>query len=64
MQPDAQDEFPLDAGEQSDSDKDGVGDNADLFDTDPSESYDTDLDGIGNNADNDDDNDGFTDEEE
>ena len=24
---DAQDEFPLDAGEQSDSDKDGVGDN-------------------------------------
>ena len=41
-----------------------MGDNADLFDEDPSEAYDTDLDGTGNNADPDDDNDGFTDEEE
>ena len=62
--PDLEDVFPNDVSETKDNDSDGVGDNADLFDEDPSEAYDTDLDGTGNNADPDDDNDGFTDEEE
>ena len=58
------DKFPLDKYEWNDSDRDGVGDNTDVFPVDVNESIDTDLDGIGNNADPDDDNDGFTDEEE
>jgi len=58
------DAFPQDASETLDTDGDGVGDNADVFDLDVSESVDTDGDGIGNNADPDDDNDGFTDQEE
>jgi hypothetical protein len=58
------DAFPQDASETLDTDGDGVGDNADAFDLDASESLDTDGDRIGNNADLDDDNDGFTDEEE
>ena len=47
-----------------DADKDGYPDNLDAFPNDVAESVDTDLDGIGNNADPDDDNDGFTDEQE
>jgi hypothetical protein len=58
------DAFPQDASETLDTDGDGVGDNADAFDLDAFESADTDGDGIGNNADLDDDDDGFTDEEE
>ena len=58
------DAFPLDSSETSDADKDAVGDGADAFPLDPLESVDTDGDGIGNNADLDDDNDGFTDEQE
>jgi len=61
---DNSDAFPLDATETLDRDGDGIGDNADGFPLDASESVDTDGDGIGNNADLDDDNDGFTDEEE
>lgn len=45
-------------------DHDGVGDNSDAFPNDALESLDTDLGHIGNNSDLDDDNDGFTDEEE
>ena len=59
-----QDAFPNDPTEIKDTDSDGVGDNADAFDLDASESVDTDGDGIGNNADLDDDNDGFSDEQE
>ena len=58
------DAFPLDASETLDTDGDGVGDNADAFDLDASETVDTDGDGLGNNADLDDDDDGFSDEEE
>ncbi|MDA7591187.1 VCBS repeat-containing protein, partial [Pseudomonadales bacterium] len=58
------DAFPLDSSESSDADNDTIGDNADAFPLNASESVDTDGDGIGNNADLDDDNDGFTDEEE
>jgi hypothetical protein len=47
-----------------DADKDGYPDNLDAFPNDVAESVDTDLDGIGNNDDPDDDNDGFTDEQE
>ena len=61
---DDDDAFPQDASETQDTDGDGVGDNADAFNLDASESLDTDGDGIGNNADLDDDDDGFTDEEE
>ena len=61
---DNSDVFPNDAAETIDTDSDGVGDNADVFAENPLESADTDGDGIGNNADLDDDNDGFTDEEE
>ena len=61
---DSLDAFPLNFNESEDSDGDGVGDNSDAFPNDPLESLDTDLDRIGNNADLDDDNDGFTDEEE
>ena len=46
---------------ESDSDGDGVGDNADDLPNDPTETVDTDGDGIGNNADPDDDNDGVPD---
>ncbi|MEH6347726.1 MAG: metallophosphoesterase, partial [Bermanella sp.] len=65
------DAFPLDASEASDTDGDGIGNNADLdvdgdgildvndaFPLDASEASDTDGDGIGNNADSDDDGDG------
>lgn len=48
----------------TDSDNDGTPDNSDAFPNDPSETSDSDNDGIGNNADNDDDNDGYTDEDE
>ncbi|MGQ0733782.1 MAG: PxKF domain-containing protein, partial [Acidobacteriota bacterium] len=69
--PDAADAFPLDPRESVDTDRDGIGNNADLdddgdgvpdttdaFPLDPSESVDTDGDGVGDNADSDDDNDG------
>ena len=72
--PDADDAFPLDSTESTDTDGDGVGNNADTdddgdgvadgddaFPLDATESLDTDLDGIGNNADTDDDNDGVLD---
>ena len=42
----------------SDTDGDGVGNNADAFPSNASESVDTDGDGTGNNADSDDDGDG------
>jgi len=61
---DNKDTFPDDSSETLDSDGDSVGDNADPFPLDASESVDTDGDGIGNNADPDDDNDGFSDEQE
>ena len=61
---DIDDLFPLDLTEAYDSDGDGVGDNGDAFPNDSSESLDTDGDGIGNNSDTDDDNDGFSDEQE
>ena len=61
---DSLDAFPLNFNESEDSDGDGVGDNSDAFPNDALESLDTDLDRIGNNSDLDDDNDGFTDEEE
>ena len=61
---DSLDAFPLNFNESEDSDGDGVGDNSDAFPKDALESLDTDLDHIGNNSDLDDDNDGFTDEEE
>ena len=61
---DNKDAFPNDSSETLDSDGDTVGDNADPFPLDASESVDTDDDGIGNNTDLDDDDDGFTDEEE
>jgi hypothetical protein len=71
---DSLDAFPLDPSETTDTDLDGIGNNADtdddgdgvednldVFPLDPSETLDTDLDGIGNNADTDDDNDGKND---
>ena len=61
---DINDDFPLDRDESRDTDSDAIGDNSDAFPQDASESVDTDGDGLGNNADPDDDNDGFTDEEE
>ncbi len=61
---DADDAFPLDSAESADTDKDGVGDNSDVFPFDASESIDTDGDGFGNTADLDDDNDGYSDEQE
>ena len=45
------DEVPYDPTEWKDSDKDGIGDNADVFPNDPTESRDDDHDGTGNNAD-------------
>jgi len=47
-----------------DSDGDGVSDELDAFPFDSSESLDTDGDGTGNNADLDDDNDGYSDQQE
>lgn len=47
-----------------DTDGDGVVDFFDIFPNNSAEAFDTDRDGIGDNADPDDDNDGFTDEEE
>lgn len=61
---DNMDAFPLDASEHVDSDGDGVGDNSDAFPQDGSETVDTDNDGVGNNTDTDDDNDGYSDEQE
>ncbi len=61
---DNKDAFPNNSSETLDSDGDAVGDNSDAFPLDASESVDTDGDGLGNNADLDDDDDGFTDEEE
>lgn len=71
---DKDDAFPADPTETLDTDKDGIGNNADTdddndgvldaddaFPLDASESVDTDNDGIGNNADTDDDNDGVLD---
>jgi hypothetical protein len=71
------DALPLDKNEQSDTDLDGIGNNADedddgdgvnddedAFDLDKNETVDSDGDGIGNNADEDDDNDGVLDEED
>ncbi len=62
--PDDEDVFPLDATEHMDSDGDGAGDNSDAFPLDSNETTDTDSDGMGNNADTDDDNDGYSDEQE
>jgi hypothetical protein len=72
-----QDAFPLDPSEDTDTDGDGTGDNADTdddndgtpdtedaFPLDPSEDTDTDGDGTGDNADTDDDNDGTPDTED
>ena len=72
--PNDKDAFPEDPDESLDTDKDGVGNNADNdddndgvadanddFPLDPAENTDTDGDGTGNNADTDDDNDGVTD---
>ena len=71
---DSNDAFPNDPDETTDSDGDGIGNNADTdddndgvadiddaFPLDPTETTDTDGDGIGNNADPDDDNDGAAD---
>ena len=71
------DALPLDKNEQSDTDLDGIGNNADedddgdgvnddedAFSLDKNETVDTDSDGIGNNADEDDDGDGVLDEED
>ena len=68
------DAFPRDPNEFLDTDKDGVGNNADVdddgdgvadgddaFPLDPAETLDTDNDGTGNNADTDDDGDGVPD---
>lgn len=68
------DAFPNDAAESKDSDKDGIGNNADTdddgdgvedaqdaFPLNAAESRDTNKDGIGDNADPDDDNDGVLD---
>jgi len=41
----------MDATETTDSDSDGVGDNADVFPNDANETMDTDADGVGDNAD-------------
>ena len=72
---DGNDAFPDDASETTDSDGDGIGDNADTdddgdgvtdandaFSLDANESMDSDGDGIGDNADTDDDGDGVSDE--
>ena len=43
--------FPFDSTETSDTDGDGVGNNADLFPNDPSRSLDSDGDGVGDESD-------------
>jgi hypothetical protein len=71
---DGSDAFPTDPTETTDTDGDGIGNNADTdddndgvldvddaFPTDPTESSDADGDGTGDNADLDDDNDGLPD---
>jgi subtilisin-like proprotein convertase family protein len=58
------DQLPRNPNETIDSDNDGVGDNHDAFPNDANETMDSDNDGTGDNADTDDDNDGFSDEEE
>ena len=71
---DTDDAFPLDPSEDTDTDGDGVGDNADddadgdgysdlmdPFPLDSTEWSDTDFDGLGDNTDTDDDNDGTLD---
>ncbi|WP_199768045.1 thrombospondin type 3 repeat-containing protein [Ketobacter alkanivorans] len=75
--PNESDAFPNDPTEDTDTDRDGLGNNADTdddndgvpdtidaFDTDPTETTDTDGDGVGNNADNDDDDDGVADDDD
>ena len=74
---DENDAFPLNPNETTDTDGDGIGNNADPDDDndgladqfddlplDPNETTDTDGDGIGNNADIDDDGDGVVDSED
>ncbi len=74
---DSIDIFPDDAGEWSDFDGDGIGDNADLdddndgvpdlndaFPNNATENHDADDDGVGDNSDPDDDNDGIADAED
>jgi len=74
---DADDAFPLDPGETTDTDGDGIGNEADpdndgdsvddvddAFPDDPDETTDTDDDGIGNEADPDDDGDDVVDGED
>lgn len=74
---DSEDAFPLDSTEDTDTDNDGTGNNADpddddddvadtddAFPLDLAESVDTDGDGMGNNADTDDDDDGVLDTED
>ncbi|WP_197061131.1 immunoglobulin-like domain-containing protein [Colwellia psychrerythraea] len=74
---DSSDAFPLDPNETTDTDADGVGNNADTdddgdgypdegdeFPLNPLEWLDTDFDGVGNNADTDDDGDGIPDEQD
>ena len=71
---DGEDDFPLNADEDTDTDFDGIGNNTDTdddndgvldlidnFPTDASEVNDIDGDGVGNNSDIDDDNDGVAD---
>ncbi len=73
----AEDDFPNDPSETTDTDNDGVGNNADpdddndgagddddAFPLNPDERVDSDGDGIGNNADTDDDGDGVADNED
>ena len=62
---DSSDAFPLDINESVDADSDLIGDNTDNCVTQRNtDQLDTDGDGLGNVCDLDDDDDGFTDEEE
>lgn len=75
--PNESDAFPNNPAEDTDTDGDGIGNNADTdddndgvadindaFPNNPDESKDTDSDGVGNNADDDDDNDGVLDDDD